>query len=85
MLRFPSGRDRLRVDLIERMDGTPIVIVGAGPAGLVLALSLARYEIHVRCLRDFMTTLADLRSQAFWKKKLASAKTREGCTLLATP
>ncbi|KAH8589013.1 hypothetical protein B0O99DRAFT_459116, partial [Bisporella sp. PMI_857] len=28
------------------MDTSPVVIVGAGPAGLVLALSLARYEIH---------------------------------------
>lgn len=25
----------------------PIIIVGAGPAGLVLALSLAKYEVHV--------------------------------------
>ena len=29
------------------METDPIVIVGAGPAGLVLALSLARYEIYV--------------------------------------
>jgi 2-polyprenyl-6-methoxyphenol hydroxylase-like FAD-dependent oxidoreductase len=29
------------------MEEIPVVIVGAGPAGLVLALSLARYEICV--------------------------------------
>ena len=33
------------------MEADPIVIVGAGPAGLVLALSLARYEIRVRILQ----------------------------------
>lgn len=31
------------------MSTDPIVIVGAGPAGLVLALSLAQYKVHVRC------------------------------------
>lgn len=29
------------------MEEIPVAIVGAGPAGLALALSLARYEIHV--------------------------------------
>lgn len=38
----------------EEMSKDPIIIVGAGPSGLVLALCLARYEIHVRYLRkDF--------------------------------
>ena len=32
------------------MEETPVVIVGAGPAGLVLALSLARLEVKVRAL-----------------------------------
>jgi ribulose 1,5-bisphosphate synthetase/thiazole synthase len=35
------------------MNAEPIVIVGAGPAGLVLALSLARYEINVYRLYYF--------------------------------
>jgi thioredoxin reductase len=35
------------------MNAEPIVIVGAGPAGLVLALSLARYEINVYRLHYF--------------------------------
>lgn len=29
------------------MKEAAVVIVGAGPAGLVLAISLAKYEIHV--------------------------------------
>ena len=30
------------------MEEIPVIIVGAGPAGLALALSLAKYEVHVR-------------------------------------
>jgi 2-polyprenyl-6-methoxyphenol hydroxylase-like FAD-dependent oxidoreductase len=30
------------------MEETPVIIVGAGPAGLALGLSLAKYEVHVR-------------------------------------
>jgi 2-polyprenyl-6-methoxyphenol hydroxylase-like FAD-dependent oxidoreductase len=29
------------------MEQTPVIIVGAGPAGLALGLSLAKYEVHV--------------------------------------
>jgi thioredoxin reductase len=35
------------------MNAEPIVIVGAGPAGLALVLSLARYEINVYHLHYF--------------------------------
>lgn len=41
----------------------PIVIVGAGPAGLVLALSLARYKIHVSYINKYFNTLSNLYSQ----------------------
>jgi 2-polyprenyl-6-methoxyphenol hydroxylase-like FAD-dependent oxidoreductase len=30
------------------MEKTSVIIIGAGPAGLALALSLAKYEVHVR-------------------------------------
>ena len=30
------------------MEEIPVIIVGAGPAGLALGLSLAKYEVHVR-------------------------------------
>jgi 2-polyprenyl-6-methoxyphenol hydroxylase-like FAD-dependent oxidoreductase len=30
------------------MEKISVVITGAGPAGLALALSLAKYEVHVR-------------------------------------
>ena len=30
------------------MEEIPVIIVGAGPAGLALGLSLAKYEIYVR-------------------------------------
>ncbi len=35
------------------MKETPVIIVGAGPSGLVLGLSLAQYEIHVGSLQRF--------------------------------
>jgi 2-polyprenyl-6-methoxyphenol hydroxylase-like FAD-dependent oxidoreductase len=36
------------------MEEIPVAIVGAGPAGLVLALSLARHEIHVSKVDNFI-------------------------------
>ena len=34
--------------MLEQMDETDVVIVGAGPSGLALAVALAHYGIKVR-------------------------------------
>ena len=34
--------------MVPIMEKISVIIVGAGPAGLALALSLAKYEVHVR-------------------------------------
>lgn len=42
LLLLKSGRN------LKYMEKIPVIITGAGPAGLALALSLAKYEVHVR-------------------------------------
>jgi 2-polyprenyl-6-methoxyphenol hydroxylase-like FAD-dependent oxidoreductase len=32
------------------MENSPVVIVGAGPSGLMLGLSLAKHGVHVRLI-----------------------------------
>jgi cation diffusion facilitator CzcD-associated flavoprotein CzcO len=46
LLLLKSGRNLKYMALT--MEKISVVIIGAGPAGLTLALSLAKYEVHVR-------------------------------------
>jgi NADPH-dependent 2,4-dienoyl-CoA reductase/sulfur reductase-like enzyme len=55
LLLLKSGRNLKYVGLT--MEKIPVIIVGAGPAGLALALSLAKYEVHVRHFLFGLTVL----------------------------
>jgi thioredoxin reductase len=57
------------------MNAEPIVIVGAGPAGLALALSLARYEINVYHLHYFQAlsltcAVGDFKERSWGSRKI---------------
>jgi len=62
------------------MDTTQVCIVGAGPAGLALGLSLAKFKIQVSHV-SLIVTLADVNaSQSFLKKSKISQMTQEVST-----
>ena len=70
------------------MEKTSVTIIGAGPAGLALALSLAKYEVHVRCfLFEYIHVLTVLMmgSQSSLKRSKASPRTQEEYILLEMP
>ena len=60
------------------MEEIPVIIVGAGPSGLVLGLSLAQDGIHVcPSIQVPHKSDADAESQQFWKEISKLAKIRE--------
>jgi 2-polyprenyl-6-methoxyphenol hydroxylase-like FAD-dependent oxidoreductase len=57
---IPFGAPRGDFDQSQRLDSVPVLIVGAGPAGLVAGITLTRYGIDTLVIeqRDELSTLA---------------------------